>query len=161
MLYLIPPPVHRAGLRIAHALRTRWWRLARPRVTGCRVLAFDARGRVLAASRPTPQGLLAWQISVRDDGQRLFGGCLPTLIAWDSAHPTHTMPASGVTLQSLALRHPQAIPLATACASTGLHGIPITLGPAQIQAQLATPRGLVSLQSSLPALPNAQHTNHE
>ena len=105
------------------------------------------RGRVLAASRPTPQGLLAWQISVRDDGQRLFGGCLPTLIAWDSAHPTHTMPASGVTLQSLALRHPQAIPLAAACTSTGLHGIPITAGPAQIQVQLATPRGLVTLQS--------------
>ena len=105
------------------------------------------RGRVLAASRPTPQGLLAWQISVRDDGQRLFGGCLPTLIAWDSAHPTYTMPASGVTLQSLALRHPQAIPLAAACTSTGLHGIPITAGPAQIQVQLATPRGLVTLQS--------------
>ena len=119
------------------------------------------RGRVLAASRPTPQGLLSWQISVRDDGQRLFDGCLPTLITWSGAHPTSTMPASGIHLQSLAVHHPQAATLAAACQAIGLHGIPITLGPAQIQAQLATPRGLVSLQSSLPALPNAQHTNHE
>ena len=105
------------------------------------------RGRVLAASRPTPHGLLNWQISVRDDGQRLFDGCLPTLIEWGDTHPTQAMPDSGVTLQSLALRHPQATPLAAACQAMGLHGIPITPGPAQIQIQLATPRGLVTLHS--------------
>jgi ADP-ribose pyrophosphatase YjhB (NUDIX family) len=47
MLHLIPAPLHRAGLRVAHALRKRWWRLARPRLRGCRVLAFDGEGRVL------------------------------------------------------------------------------------------------------------------
>jgi 8-oxo-dGTP pyrophosphatase MutT (NUDIX family) len=47
MLHLIPAPLHRAGLRLAHALRKRWWRLARPRLRGCRVLAFDGEGRVL------------------------------------------------------------------------------------------------------------------
>jgi len=36
------------------------------------------RGPVVAASRETPRGLLQWQITVRDDGQRLFQGGLPT-----------------------------------------------------------------------------------
>ena len=39
-------------------------------------------GTVLEASRPTPEGLLQWRITVRDDGQRLLGGALPTLIQW-------------------------------------------------------------------------------
>jgi ADP-ribose pyrophosphatase YjhB (NUDIX family) len=34
-------------LRIAHALRRRWWRLARPHLEGVSVAAFDADGRVL------------------------------------------------------------------------------------------------------------------
>ena len=47
MLHLIPPSLHRAGLRLAHAVRKRWWRLARVQLNGCRVLAFDAAGRLL------------------------------------------------------------------------------------------------------------------
>jgi 8-oxo-dGTP pyrophosphatase MutT (NUDIX family) len=47
MLHLIPAPLHRAGLRLAHAVRRRWWRLARVRLNGCRVLAFDPEGRIL------------------------------------------------------------------------------------------------------------------
>ncbi len=47
MLYLIPAPLHRALLRLAHGLRRRWWKLRRPRLDGCRVLALDGQGRVL------------------------------------------------------------------------------------------------------------------
>lgn len=47
MLHLIPPPLHRAGLRLAHAIRVRWWRLRKPALAGCRVLAIDGQGRVL------------------------------------------------------------------------------------------------------------------
>lgn len=47
MLYLIPPRLHRLALRAAHGLRIRWWRIRRPVVQGCRILAFDAEGRVL------------------------------------------------------------------------------------------------------------------
>ena len=47
MLRLIPAPLHRLGLRAAHALRKRWWRLAQVRLQGSRVLAFDARGQLL------------------------------------------------------------------------------------------------------------------
>lgn len=47
MLHLIPPPLHRTGLRLAHALRKRWWRLAKVQQNGCRVLAFNAKGELL------------------------------------------------------------------------------------------------------------------
>lgn len=45
--WLLPAPTHRALIRIAHALRKLWWRLGRPQVVGCRVLALDGKGRVL------------------------------------------------------------------------------------------------------------------
>ncbi len=47
MLYLIPAPLHRLALGLAHWLRLHWWRLRKPLLIGCRVLAFDAEGRVL------------------------------------------------------------------------------------------------------------------
>lgn len=47
MLHLIPAPLHRTGLRLAHALRRHWWRIARVQLNGCRVLAFDSQGRVM------------------------------------------------------------------------------------------------------------------
>lgn len=47
MLHLIPAGLHRTALRVAHAIRRRWWRLARVRLNGCRVLAFDPQGRIL------------------------------------------------------------------------------------------------------------------
>lgn len=47
MLRLIPPPLHRALLVQAHRVRLVWWRLRKPLLIGCRVLAFDGEGRVL------------------------------------------------------------------------------------------------------------------
>lgn len=47
MLHLIPPRLHRIGLRLAHAVRKHWWRLAKVQLNGCRVLAFDEAGRLL------------------------------------------------------------------------------------------------------------------
>lgn len=47
MLYLIPAPIHRSALRLADALRKRWWRLRKPLLIGCRVIAFDEVGRIM------------------------------------------------------------------------------------------------------------------
>jgi 8-oxo-dGTP pyrophosphatase MutT (NUDIX family) len=47
MLRLIPAPLHRGLYIVAHAARRRWWRLSKPRLIGCRVLAFDGQGRLL------------------------------------------------------------------------------------------------------------------
>ena len=105
------------------------------------------RGEARAASRPTPGGLLQWQISLRPDGQRLFDGCLPTLIEWGPHHPTATMADSGLTLQALVLQHPQAAQLQAACDAIGLNAVVITDGPARLSAQLGTPRGPLTLRS--------------
>ncbi|HCY17544.1 MAG: hypothetical protein A2Z93_11090 [Curvibacter sp. GWA2_64_110] len=107
------------------------------------------RGDVLQASRPTAQGLLQWQITVREDGQRLFDGGLPTLIQWGAVHPTDAMPASGITLEQLAVRHPQADTLAAAyrAIGLGLDRVSVQAGPARLQALLHTPRGPVQLSS--------------
>ena len=47
MLRLIPRPLHRVLLVQAHRVRLVWWRIRKPLLLGCRVLAFDDAGRVL------------------------------------------------------------------------------------------------------------------
>lgn len=110
------------------------------------------RGTVITASRPTPNGLLQWQITVRDDGLRLMDGCLPTLIQWGDVHPCSSLPASGVQLQQLALQHPQAATLQAACEAVGVaNSVAITPGNTpRLTAQLSTPRGPVTLSSFTP-----------
>jgi hypothetical protein len=105
------------------------------------------RGEVLAASRMTPQGLLSWKITVREDGQRLFFGTLPTLIEWGEIHPEKNMPPSGVTLQSLHASHPRADTLLEAYQAIGLSGVEVSSGPPNLLATLQTPLGLVTLES--------------
>jgi hypothetical protein len=106
------------------------------------------RGEAVAASRMTPRGLLEWQISIREDGQRLFAGTLPTLIQWGATHPASAMPESGVTLQSLTASHPQAATLRAAYEAVGLQGVVLKEGAARLCAVLDTPRGRVKLDSA-------------
>ena len=95
----------------------------------------------------TPQGLLQWRISVREDGQRLLDGALPTLIAWGAVHPSAAMPASGLQLQALTVQHPQAPALQAWADDLGLPGVRWRAGPPALQALLSTPRGQVWLGS--------------
>lgn len=112
--------------------------------TALQDLGID-RGPVLAASRPTPHGLLQWQITVRDDGQRLMGGTLPTLIQWGDTHPASRMADSGLGLSAFTLRHPEPERLRQALEAAGLAGIPVDAGDAALHATLHTPRGVVLL----------------
>jgi hypothetical protein len=113
------------------------------------------RGQVVQASRKSRKGTLNWQITVREDGERLFNGCLPTLIQWGKPeateplrlHPRNSLPRSGVTLQSLAVSHPSGVKLQAAFDAIGLVDISIETGPANLVASLQTPKGLVQLQS--------------
>ena len=102
-------------------------------------------GAVLSASRASPNGLLQWQITVRADGQRLFGGGLPTLIQWGTAHPTEALPACGISLTRLTVAHPRSADLAAAYAALGLDTVVVHAGPARLQAELDTPQGPVKL----------------
>ena len=113
------------------------------------------RGAVVQASRQTANGLLSWRITVRDDGQRLFYGTLPTLIQWGeagedplrAAHPLDAMQASGVTLEALQASHPRPEKLQAAYAAIGLASVQVTQGMPTLVATLQTPRGRVTLTS--------------
>lgn len=106
------------------------------------------RGPVIEASRPTPHGLLRWRITVRDDGQRLFGGCLPTLIEWGPVHPADHMPAPALSLHSLTLSHPQGSPLGKALHAIGLTDVAVQVGPAGLHADLSHPAGTATVLHS-------------
>lgn len=113
------------------------------------------RGQIVHASRASSKGVVHWQITVREDGQRLFNGCLPTLIQWGKPdateplrlHPRNTLPRSKVSLHSLSISHPNPQKLEEAYAAIGLSGVEIVQGPANLLARLHTPKGLVELQS--------------
>lgn len=102
-------------------------------------------GRVLAASRATPQGDLRWRIAVPDDGKRALGGALPLLIEWGGMHPTDHLPDSGVRLTAFALAAPGgAAPLR----ALGLDAWIAASGAPPIAATLATPSGSITLTAA-------------
>jgi hypothetical protein len=114
-------------------------------------------GTATTLSRHTASGPLTWQLSVRPDGQRPLGGCLPTLIQWGNRHPCDHLPPSGVTLQHLHLAHPAQHLLAQALVD---RPTAISLGRAPhpiLQATLNTPLGSVTL--SMPHVPPAAGPN--
>jgi hypothetical protein len=110
-------------------------------------LSID-RGPLVHIERPSPEGMLRWQMTVRDDGQRLFYGALPTLIQWDSIHPADAMAPSGLTLQSLHAVHPRLADLHAAHLAIGLKGVTLEQGPPSLVATLSTPKGIVVLESA-------------
>jgi hypothetical protein len=119
---------------------------ALPALQALAALGID-RGELLQASRMTAQGLLSWQITVRKDGQRLMNGTLPTLIEWGDVHPTDSMAASGVTLQSLTASQPNVDLLSAAYAALDLKGVTVQQGQPELIATLQTPLGLITLSS--------------
>jgi hypothetical protein len=98
----------------------------------------------------TPRGLLEWQITVRQDGQRLFDGVLPTLIEWGATHPASGMPESGITLQSLTCSHPDAAVLRRAFSAIDLQGAVAKDGRAELCAVFDAPRGRIKVSSAGP-----------
>lgn len=68
MLHLIPAPLHRSGLRLAHAVRKRWWRLRKPKLEACAVVPSDADGRVLLIRLSYGKG--AWSFPTGGVGRR-------------------------------------------------------------------------------------------
>jgi hypothetical protein len=105
-------------------------------------------GEPLQISRPTPNGLLEWQMLVPGDGQPLCGGALPTLIQWASHHPSAAMPDSGVTLHSL---HARGVPerARDVLRAAAVQVSAAADGPA-LTAVLHTPKGAVTLTTFTP-----------
>jgi Glyoxalase-like domain len=110
------------------------------------------RGEVLQAERATPRGLLRWQITLRDDGRRLFGGALPTLIEWGDVHPADTMPPSGVTLAQVGVAG-----LRDAAAALLPEGVRTSASGPPLSVTLSTPLGNVVLKAPDPEANDVQH----
>jgi len=112
-------------------------------------------GPVVHAQRQTEKGPLHWQITVRNDGQRLFDGTLPTLIQWGEPdatepmrmHPSTSLPRSGVGLLNVMVSHTATDILTSAYKAVHLNDIEMISGEANISVHLQTPKGLVVLQS--------------
>ena len=112
-------------------------------------------GPVVHAQRQTEKGPLRWQITVRNDGQRLFDGTLPTLIQWGEPdatepmrmHPSTSLPRSGVGLLNVMVSHTATDILTSAYKAVHLNDIEMISGEANISVHLQTPKGLVVLQS--------------
>jgi len=112
-------------------------------------------GPVVHAQRQTEKGPLHWQITVRNDGQRLFDGTLPTLIQWGEPdatepmrmHPSTSLPRSGVGLLNVMVSHTATDILTSAYKAVHLNDIGMISGEANISVHLQTPKGLVVLQS--------------
>jgi hypothetical protein len=104
------------------------------------------RGELIAAERGAGDGLLRWQISVRADGARLFGGALPTLIRWDGRHPADSLPDSGIALQRIDVSGLAAAAAEEAAAG----GVCFVDAATPLAATLSTARGSVTLRAASP-----------
>ena len=111
------------------------------------------RGHVVHAYRELPEsaggGRLEWQIAVREDGQRLFYGALPTLIQWGPRHPADDMPNSGLALLALEASHPRVDSLRAALDAIDFDAMTLRQGAPDLVATLQTPRGVVTLGSRI------------
>ena len=127
--------------RLARGPRLLHW-VARPAVLPP---GPDDHGERLRLSRDA----LSWTLTVPADGALPGGGLVPSLIAWDGAHPTDGMPDAGVRLERLVLVHRADAPaLRRRLAGLGLSGcVTVADGPPLLRAELRTPGGPVVLES--------------
>ena len=143
--------------------RPRWFDLDEVRMKaslaeGPRLVHFAARTRDIAGAvahaRHEPgrihevaRGDFRWKITIPDDGHLPGAGLIPTLIEWESEHPSARLPDSGLRIAALAGEHPEPAPVRTALAALGLSDtLKVTFGRyPRLAAMVRTPRGLVTL----------------
>ena len=104
-------------------------------------------GPAVALARAGAAGELRWRLTIRDDGELLARGAVPSLIEWQGAHPAASLPASGASLQALRWCGGDVVGAASGPAVDGVERMPES-GPPVFEIRLQTPRGLVSLRSS-------------
>jgi len=104
----------------------------------------------LGPVHPMARGDYRWRITIPADGALPAGGLVPTLIQWDvPTHPADKLPASKVSLGSLAATHPEPAPIRAALKALGLGDV-LSVAydrETRLAAMLRTPRGIVTLSS--------------
>jgi hypothetical protein len=97
----------------------------------------------LGVVTPVTRGDLKWKITIPEDGQLVLGGLVPTLIQWQSQHPTERLPDSGLRLLRLEGEHPNPAKVQAKLLALGLE-LPVRYAATpRLQAVLETPKGVV------------------
>lgn len=138
--------------------RARWFDLDRfsgpPRLTNwiCRCENLDSALAALPDGFGTPvelaRGDLRWRMAVPDSGILPYDNCAPALMEWQGdAHPAARLDPSGLVLQSLTVRHPQAKALAAMLAPFLQDSrVEFVTGNAALCARFSGPQGEVELR---------------
>lgn len=91
------------------------------------------------------RGRFSWRLAVAVDGGLVAGGAVPYLIWWQAPHPTEALPDVGLSLESLGLpasADPETDDILAELSDRVVCTIPGNTG---LVAELATPRGPVTL----------------
>src|SRR5262249_53358949 len=114
--------------------RPRWFDLDReeaqlaPRLATWVVRTTDIKAALAASpvvsgyALPMSRGEFHWTIGVPRNGGLPLQGIAPTIIQWQDAHPTASMPDSGCTLVRLEGFHPRAAKVREMLDAIGFHG---------------------------------------
>ena len=115
-------------------------------VTALRAVGADP-GRIVAAERITPRGMLRWRITLPADGRRPAAGAMPLWIQWSGEHPGDALPASGIAIGSVEVGGiaPEVAALLGPMARRAGSSSPLS-------AVLIGPRGSVTLTSPAPGI---------
>jgi hypothetical protein len=137
--------------------RARWFDLDRfsggPRLTNwiCRCDDLEATLAVLPEGYGMPvdlqRGDLRWRMAVPASGVLPYDNCAPALIQWTGAgHPAARLTQQGCRIETLEVRHPQAVALARLLAPLLVDDrIRFFTGAAQLAATFTTPAGRATL----------------
>ena len=131
----------RMAERLAHGPALVHWVVAVSR--GALEGADPVHGEAMALTR----GANRWTLTVPGDGSLPMGGVLPSLIAWDTPPPVHSLPDRGVELRQLALAGPESGSLGARLEALELVEPPLVVAADQpsVKAILQTPTGLVTV----------------
>lgn len=113
-------------------------------VAALRAIDVDP-GRIVAAERITPRGMLRWRITLPADGRRPSAGAMPLWIQWSGEHPSQALPASGIAIESIEVGA-----IATELAAQLGSIARCTESSSPLSAVLLGPRGSVTLTSPAP-----------
>ena len=100
---------------------------------------------------PMARGSYRWRISVPPSGALAQAGTTPTVLQWDTEHPTAVLPDAGCRLEQLLLHHPEAAATLGALHGAGLGADQPVLSrkdvPYGLVARLRTPGGIAEIRA--------------
>ena len=136
-------PTMRERLAAGPALVT--WVVRTDRIEAALAATAVSKPEILALSR----GAYRWRIGVPASGALALGGISPTVIQWDTEHPTAVLPDPGCRLEKLVLGHAEAGAVVNALRAAGLAaGEPVEAQREgfALEARVRTPRGIVDIR---------------